>query len=356
MKGKVNAITYLFAFLGLALLIFFHELGHFIAAKISRVRVEEFMIGLPGPKIFKFKAGETTYGITVIPFGGYVKLFGDVDTSKEDIEKNPEGSFLMKPFRLQILTIFSGPFFNLLLSVFLFAAMFIYGIPGYPSTTIEKVLKNSAAEKAGIKSGDRVVAIDNVNVKEWDDLVSYIQKNKGKKVKIKVIRNRKEKIISAVVGEKEMKGFLGVQAKRMTYRLSFFPALYRGLRHTYEMTYTFLKLLYTETVKGRLLKESAGPVGIVVETSKAVKVGVDFYLYLLGLISINLAIVNLIPIPPLDGGRIAILTYEKVTGQRLSREMMALIQLTGIILFLFLMIYLIQADIQRYHLLGANNK
>lgn len=352
----MKAITYLFAFLGLASLIFFHELGHFIAAKISRVRVEEFMIGLPGPKLFKFKTGETTYGITAIPFGGYVKLFGDVDTSKEDLEKNPEKSFLMKPFRLQVLTIFSGPFFNLLLSVFLFAAMFLYGIPGYPSTTIEKVLKNSAAESAGIKAGDKVVAVDSIQVREWDDLVNYIQKNKGKEVKIRVLRDEEEVLVSTIVGEKEGKGFLGVQAKRMTYRLSFFPALYRGLHHTYEMTYTFLKLLYTETLKGRLLKESAGPVGIVVETSKAVKVGVDFYLYLLGLISINLAIVNLIPIPPLDGGRIAILTYEKLTGRRLSREVMAFIQLAGIILFLFLMIYLIQADIQRYHLLGANNK
>lgn len=338
------------------MLIFFHELGHFIAAKISRIRVVEFMIGLPGPKLFQFKAGETTYGITMIPFGGYVKLFGDVDSSEEEIKNNPERSFLLKPFWMQVLTIFSGPFFNLLLAVFLFAAMFVYGIPGYPSTTIEKVLPGTAAEKAGIKPGDKVIKIDEVQIKEWENLVNYVQKNKGKLVKIKVERKNREIVLFATIGEKAGKGFLGIQAKRTTYRLSPIPALQRGLHHTYEMTVTFLKLLYTETVKGRLLKESAGPVGIVVETSKAVKVGIDFYLYLLGLISINLAIVNLIPIPPLDGGRIAILTIERLTGRKLSKETMALVQLIGIILFLLLMIYLIQADIQRYHLLGANNK
>lgn len=350
-------MTLLVAFLGLAFLILIHELGHFIAAKIAGVKVEEFMIGLPGPKIIKFRFGETLYGVTAIPFGGYVKLHGDVDVEEEERSKlDTKRAFLEKPFFQRVLIIFFGPLFNLILSVFLFMAVFLHGIPGYPTTTVDKVLESSAAERAGFQPGDTVLKIDKIEINKWQDLVDYVKGKKGKKITVIVKRDSRIVQLYPVVGERKGVGFLGLQAKTGVHKLGVIDSFLAGVKSTYDMTLLFLNLLFTETIKGTLLKQSAGPVGIVVETTRAVKVGLDFYLYLLSLISINLAIVNLIPIPPLDGGRIALMVVEKITGRKISTNLLAIIQLFGIILFFVLMIYLIQADIQRYHLLGAGTR
>jgi regulator of sigma E protease len=339
------------AFFGLALLIFIHEFGHFLAARIFRIRVEEFMIGLPGPKIFKKKRGDTLYGITAIPFGGYVKLYGEYeDPEKPEQGSDPE-SFVSKPWYAQIAVIASGALFNVLIAIILFAAMFMYGIPGYPTTEIEKILPDSAAEKAGLKAGDRILSINDKPVKEWMDVVEIVSRNPEKEVFLTVMRGKRTIRISAVPEMKENKGFLGIQAKTTIRRFSPVSAFSESLRLTGSVTTTFIKLLITESRSGRLLKESSGPVGIVVETSRAVKVGFDFYLFLLGLISINLAIVNLIPIPPLDGGRIAIIAIEKLLRKKIPTPVLAIIQAFGIALFLYLMIYLILSDIQRYQLI-----
>lgn len=339
------------AFFGLAFLIFIHEFGHFIAARIFKIKVEEFMIGLPGPKIFKKKIGDTLYGITAIPFGGYVKLYGEYEDPEKPEEASNPKSFINKPWYAQIAVIASGAMFNVLIAIILFAAMYMYGVPGYPTTEIEKILPESAAEKAGLKAGDKIISINNKSVKEWIDVVSIVSKNPEKEVLLIVKRGNKTLQISAIPERKDNKGFLGIQAKTTIKRLSPISAFSESLKLTGNLMATFLKLLVKESKSGKLLKESSGPVGIVVETSRAVKVGFDFYLFLLGLISINLAIVNLIPIPPLDGGRIAIIAIEKILRRKIPAPVLAIIQAFGIALFLYLMIYLILSDIQRYQLI-----
>lgn len=346
-------MEYVIALLGLTLLVIFHEFGHFIGARLFGVRVEEFMVGLPGPKLARIRIGETLYGITLIPFGGYVKLHGDIDAAEAGKPfENPDRAFLLKPFWQRTAIIFLGPFFNLVLAVFLFAAMFMYGVPGYPTTTVEKVLEGTAAARAGIAPNDRVLSIDGRKIDEWQELVDYVRARPGSTVRVVVERNGQRRTFKMLVGIRNGVGFLGLQARTGVKRLGFLDALVQGFRSTFAMTSMFVVLLGKLISSGDLISQSAGPVGIVVESTRAIRLGVDFYLYLLALLSINLAIVNLIPMPPLDGGRIALMVVERVTGKRIGLQVYAVLQLIGLLLFVILMIFLIQADVARYHPFG----
>lgn len=328
-----------------------HEFGHFIVARLFKIRVEEFFIGLPGPKLIRFKKNGTTYGITAIPFGGYVRLYGELlDPARPELERDPE-SFIRKPWPVQIAVIAAGAFFNFLVAVFLFALMFMYGVPGEPTTTVERVLENTPAQEAGIQGGDKILKIDNVTVKEWKDLSEYVSKNPGKTVKLVVERNGRNLEFVLTLAENDGRGLLGVQSLPKMKRYPPHAAFLEGAKMTVGLTITFVRVLSQEAFKGNLLKESAGPVGIVVETSRAIKVGFDFYLFLLGLISINLGFINLLPVPPLDGGRIALILLEKTFKIKIPEGVLALVQLAGILLFAYLMVYLLISDIQRYQLI-----
>lgn len=287
----------------------------------------------------------------MIPFGGYVRLYGEFpDPENPSIASNPE-SFIQKPWYVQAIVIASGALFNFLLAIVLFTIMFIYGVPGYPTTTIEKIVPGSPAEKAGIAPGDKLLQIDEKQIKEWNDLSDYVSKHPGKNVTIVLRRDGSTVKVVAKLENKDGRGFLGVQSKTTVKRLNIIDGFLESVKLTASFIVSFAKILYTEAFKGDLLKQSTGPVGIVMETSKAIKVGFDFYLFLLGLISINLGFVNLLPIPPLDGGRLAVIFIEKLTGKKLSLRVLAFLQLLGILLFIYLMVYLLIADVQKYHLL-----
>jgi regulator of sigma E protease len=342
----------LLALLGLALLILAHEFGHFLTARCFGVRVEEFVIGLPGPKLIRFKKGETVYGVSIIPFGGYVRLFGEFyDPENPETATHPE-SFLAKSWLARVVIIAAGSIFNFILAILLFAAMFMYGVPGYPTTTVKKILPGSPAELYGIKPGDRILQIDNIKIREWRELSDYISKHPGKEVTLKLQRNSETISLRVILANQKGKGLLGVQAKTTVRRLSPVSALIESSKLTAGLLYTFLNYLVSELPKGTILQQSSGPVGIFVETSKAVKVGFDFYLFLLGLISVNLGIVNLLPIPPLDGGRILLLTLERSLKRKIPEGVLTFINLVGVLLVIYLIFYLLIADLKRYHLVG----
>jgi len=323
-----------------------HEFGHFMAAKLLGVRVKEFMLGLPSPKIFTISSSRgTKYGITILPIGGYVRFVSTLekeDLSEEELKEAFESQYWWK----RVIIILSGPIMNLIVPILLIAAIFMVGMPA-PSTIIEKVYGKSAAEKAGIRAGDKIIAINNKPVAEWDEVIEVIQQSAGKGISVTISRKDRKLTLSAVPEEKDSKGFLGIRAKLVNQRFGPLKAFYHGTIITGEMTIRICQVLYALLTEGKIMGALGSPIRITQELTQEMYRGYIFFLQSLSFISIGLAIANLIPLPPLDGGRIVLLGVEAVSGKPLDREKLLWIQAVGFLLLMSLMIYLIVMDVQR---------
>ncbi len=323
-----------------------HEFGHFMAAKLLGVKVKEFMLGLPSPKIFSFSARGTKYGITILPIGGYVKFISRLegeDLSEEEKKQAFEAQSLWK----RVIIIFSGPIMNLIVPIFLMASIFLVGVPA-PSTIIEKTLSGFPAKLAGFKAGDKIISINNKRVSEWEEVINLIQKSAERQMKITVIRDEKRLEFNVVPIKKDSKGFLGIQTKLVNKQWGFFQAIYQGTLITGLATARISEAIYTLFSRGELLGSLKSPIGITQELTKEVFRGYIFFLQSLAFISIGLALVNLMPLPPLDGGRILLLGVESVLRKPIDQEKLIWIQAVGFLLLISLMIYLVVVDIQRF--------
>jgi len=322
-----------------------HEFGHFIAAKLLGVKVKEFMLGLPSPKIFTFTAGGTDYGITILPIGGYVKFFSTME--KEDLtEEEMEEAFESQSIWKRIAIIIAGPLMNIILSILIIASIFLIGVQG-PSTVIEKILPNSPAKESTLKADDKIVAIDDRTVTQWDEVTGIIQKSGNKEINITVLRDQKEIDIEITPAEKNSKGYLGIQTKLINQKFGLLSSLYQGAVITVMATVKICQTLYSLLTKGEILSSLGTPIRITQELTKQAYRGYIFFLQSLAFISIGLAIVNLIPLPPLDGGRILLLGVEAVMRKPIDQDKLIWIQAVGFLLLISLMIYLIVVDIQR---------
>lgn len=338
-------MVYILVIFSIGAIIAAHEFGHFSAAKLIGVRVREFMLGLPSPKIFSFSAGGTEYGVTVLPIGGYVKF---VSTLEKDglSEAEKKEAFETQPLWKRIVIIFAGPVMNLIIPIFLMASIFIIGIPA-PSTTIEKTLSGYPAKEAGLRAGDKVVSINNNPVSEWDEVTSIIGRSIGKKVRITVLRNGQKLTINLMPATKGSRGFLGIQSKLANKRFGLVQALYQGVIITGVATVRICQVLYSLLTTGKILSGLGSPVRITQELTREVYRGYIFFLQSLAFVSIGLAIVNLIPLPPLDGGRILLLGVEAVIRKPIDQEKLMWIQGVGFLLLISLMLYLLVVDIGR---------
>lgn len=322
-----------------------HELGHFLAAKALGVRVKEFMLGLPSPKIFTIPFRGTVYGVTILPIGGYVKFVSTLE--KEDLtEEELKEAFESQSWWKRVVIILAGPVMNLIVAVLLIAAIFMVGVPA-PSTTIDKIYENSAAKTAGFKVGDKIVAIDGKKVTSWDEVLTKIQSSAGTKLFVTVQRGSQKLKLSVIPEEKDSKGFLGIRSKQVNLRYGPLGAIYQGAVMTVRVTIRLCLILYALLTKGKILGALGSPIRITQELTAEISRGYIFFLQSLSLISIGLAVVNLIPLPPLDGGRILLLGVEAATRKPLDREKLLWIQAVGFVLLMSLMIYLIVVDIQR---------
>ena len=331
-------MTVIYAILIFCLLIFVHEFGHFIVAKACGVKVNEFAVGM-GPAIFKKQKGETKYAIRVFPIGGYCAMEG------EDQDSEDPRAFNNQPAWQRACVLAAGSMMNLLTCVVLLIIIAFW--LGVATTTIDTVQPDSSAQKAGIVAGDTITEVDGKTIEEWDDIVNEIGYSDAKTAEITVNRDGKEvELTSELKYDKEAKrNLIGITPCRTHSIIAAVPA---GVKNTGQMTvlmYKVLKQLFTGEVS---VKELSGPVGIVYVTNEAAKSGFVYVVNLAALLSLNLAIINMLPLPALDGGRLLFLVIRLFTGKRVSDETEGKIHFIGICLLFALMIYVTFNDVIKF--------
>ena len=322
------------------ILIFPHELGHFIAAKLCGVQVNEFAFGM-GPVILKKQGKETLYSIRAFPVGGFCAMEGE-DT--EEATENPR-AFNNKSWWKKIIILVAGAAMNIIIAflVMIFAAVYM----GTPTTTINSVTDGGAASMAGIQAGDKIVRVSDSRVDSWEEFVGCMQKEikADKTVSITVERNGKEKTFSlSPQRQKNGKYVIGVVSKQ---RHNLFIGMKNGMASTVKMTkalFESFKMLFTSK---EAINQVSGPVGMIKIVSDAAGLGVFYYLYLVALISLNLAIFNLLPLPALDGGRIIFVIIRMFTGRAISDKVEARVHMIGMALLLTLTVFVTWNDIMR---------
>ena len=357
----------------LMVLVLVHEAGHFFTAKSFKIRVDEFGFGFP-PKLFGIKKGETEYSINALPFGGFVKIFGeDLDEAdsvevgfldkKETSEKvDLSRSLISKPKYQQALVMFAGIFANLVLAWLLFSFGFMSGLPtsvgsgpkGYELKNVNLVVVSvspkSPAELAGLKTGDKIISLKSGNevVPEMNsgNLKSFVVSHPGKEIELGYIRGKGTNINFAKVTPVSVapKGNpqIGIAMDEVgMLKLPVLKAFWEGMRTDWSMTRGTITGLYgliADAVKGKgSLSSISGPVGMVGIVGDASKFGFAYLLSFAALISINLAVINLIPFPALDGGRLLFLLIEKIKGSRINPKFANRANMIGFSILILLM-------------------
>lgn len=331
-------MTLIYALLMFCILIFIHELGHFIAAKKCGVKVNKFALGM-GPAIWKKQKGETEYSLRVFPIGGFCAMEGEDEESDDSRAYNNK-----KPWQKALIA-FAGPLMNIILA-FIILCIIAFA-SGSPTTSVGKMVEGSPAIKAGLKQGDKLLKVNDINIDKWEDVATALKDGrKGQIVHIEYERDGKK----GSVDTKLMKSDDGRYIIGINPELKRNPArsIVDGAKNTWTLTtkmYVVIKQLFTGEVS---TKELSGPVGIVYMVNQSASMGFLYFLYLMAIISLNLAIVNLLPLPALDGGRIVLIGIKKITGKAISDELEGKINTAGLILLLLLMVYVTWNDIVKF--------
>lgn len=333
-------MTIIAAIVLFGLIVFIHELGHFLFAKKAGIKIHEFAIGM-GPKIFSTTKGATKYSIRLLPLGGYVSMEG------EDGESKDPNSFGQKSILQRVSVLFAGPFFNIVFAVILLIPVFLY--TGTPSTTLGQIVPNSPAQKAGLQVEDKIININGNEIKSWNDVTTNLHASDGSEVKISVKRDDQTKEFS-VFPQKNEQGYYVIGIGYKPQR-SIFGSITNAFTATVDMAkqmLTFFGQLITGSVPGGVGNSVAGPIGVVGIVSDAAKMGLPNLMYIGSIISLNLGIFNLLPIPALDGGRLLMLAIEGIRGgKKLDPNKEAMIHMAGFFLLMGFMVFITYKDILR---------
>lgn len=326
--------TILAAIFVFLLVVVFHEFGHFTVAKLVGIKVHEFSIGM-GPKIFGKRKGETQYSIRALPIGGYVKMEG------EDEESKDARSFSNKSIPARMAVLSAGAIMNFVLAILLFCII-AYSV-GDMTTTIGEVIPGQPAYEAGIEAGDKIVAIYGAEVNSWQEVTDAISKNENKQIDLTLERNgnRIKKTIVPVYNEEAKRYMIGIETKQ---KRSIVKSIKRGFNDTFNMLgemFKFFGKLFAGQVGS---KDVAGPVGIVKMIGQAASYGFIPVLFFAGVISMNLGFFNLLPIPALDGGRIIFLIIEALRGKPISAEKEGIVHFIGFVFLMLIMVAVTYKD------------
>jgi regulator of sigma E protease len=347
----------LLGFFGMGFLIGFHELGHFLFAKLFKIRVPSFSLGF-GPRLLSTKIGETDFCLSAIPFGGYVEIAGAAEVGQgdqEDAFATDSGSFAVKPFYQKLLVMLGGILFNLAFAYFAMILLFCSGIPKtpiIPNAIISVVQTDSAAEKHAFLPGDRIVAINAEKVENnIHKIQSIIEPLALQHATIVINRSGTDITKDVIIGSKTTEtatiGTLGIEFDFLpTPAHSLKEAIIKGITtcNTW-IKNTFLGFSNLFTRKG--INNVAGPVAIIAMTVKGAAAGWQIFMLLLAIISINLAVLNLIPLPILDGGQILFYSIEAIIRRPLPHKVREYIHIATWIMFIILFIYLTTKDVSR---------
>ena len=355
--------TYFFSFVVvLGVLIFFHELGHFLLAKLCGVRVETFSLGF-GPRLMGKTIGGTDYRIAAIPLGGYVKMMGE-DPDDELEPEELQFSFSNKPVLQRILIVAAGPVFNFLLAVLIFWGMFLTS--GMPDIQFKKgavigaISPGMPAERAGLQKGDQIMTINGHDVADWDQMAAMITASKGDPQLMSIKRDGHlfdqqitpvlKEMLDNVYGEKKDRYIIGIGRAHqiITKKMNILNALGAGISKTVYLTKIMIVGLYKLIIGQLGLDNLGGPLTIAKMAGDQAKSGTGDLIFFIAFISINLAIINLFPIPVLDGGHLLFFTIELLKGQPLSIRVREIAMQGGMLALLLLMMLAIYNDIMRF--------
>lgn len=331
-------MNYILAILGFGILIIVHELGHFIVAKINKVKVLEFAIGM-GPRIFTYEGKETKYSLALLPIGGQVVLLNG-----EEYLDDP-GNMLNKSHLRRISIIVAGVVMNFFLAIILFTACNMNF--GYTEKVIGEVVANSAASEAGFNSGDEILKINNSKMFTYDDVSLTISQAKDTNMDILIKRDGKNKTLNVTPRfDEELQSYLiGVKFTNTPK-----PGVINSIKHSFKESATLIKQTVNSikmlvTGRGSFKKDIGGPVTVVKLSAQVASVGVWNLLYLIGVLSISLAVFNSLPFPMLDGGTTFILLVEMITRRKVPEKILVGINTVGFILLMVLMAVVTVKDI-----------
>lgn len=348
----------------LGILIFVHELGHFLFAKLMSVRVLKFSLGF-GPKIIGKKIGDTEYLLSAVPLGGYVKMLGE-EAGEEIQGEESVNAFHAQSLGKRAVIVIAGPLFNVLLTYLIYVTVLSCHIPvNIPNVSsflpvVDEVAVDSPAARGGLKAGDRIVSIDGKNIDTWFEMVGIVRENPGREIEVVVLRGKSEfasRIVPNAVevgenAEKTVIGQIGVLKRNGDFFQtiesdSFGDALYRGAVATGKMGLFVVDSIRMLAVGDVSLRNVGGPVTIVQESGRAAAAGILPYFIFMALFSVNLGILNLLPIPVLDGGHLLLFAVEWLKGSPLNEKAVGIVNRIGLALILALMIVAFYNDFMR---------
>lgn len=339
----------------LSILIFIHELGHFLMARREGIRVEKFSLGF-GPKLGGVTFKETHFCICAIPFGGYVKMAGD--TRKEHTGK--EWEYFSKSPGQRARVVFCGPLFNYFLAIFFLWIVYCIGYPQM-SARVGMVMKDMPAAKAGIKTDDVIIAVNGKPIRYWSEVLENIkEKNIAEAIRIRLLRDGTELELFLTPQQKEEKDLYG---KTRTVSLigigpsddvvyekyNIVVSFGKSIETVLKLTWSTLRAIISLIVGNLALKEAVtGPIGIFAITKEAARLGLNALVHVTAMLSLALAIFNVLPIPVLDGGHLLFLGIEKVRRKPLNEKVEQKITDVGFGFIMILAVFILFNDLIRY--------